>query len=254
MNDLMTIKNVRGYSDDKTVFLNLEDVSRGLGFTQIKNDVEYVKWERVESYLKDLSFSPKVGKETYIPENIFYKLCFKANNETARAFQNLVCDEVLPTIRKTGGYVNNEEAFIGTYLPFADEQTKLLFSTTLKTVQSLNRKIEQDKPKVLFADAVATSKTSILIGDLAKILKQNGIEIGQKRLFGWLRDNGYLIKSGESRNMPTQKAMETKLFEVKETAIDKPNGTVLVTKTTKVTGKGQQYFVNKLLKEGLLNT
>lgn len=254
MNDLMTIKNVRGYSDDKTVFLNLEDVSRGLGFTQTKNDVEYVKWERVESYLKDLSFSPKVGKETYIPENIFYKLCFKANNETARVFQNLVCDEVLPTIRKTGGYVSNEEAFIGTYLPFADEQTKLLFSTTLKTVQSLNRKIEQDKPKVLFADAVATSKTSILIGDLAKILKQNGIEIGQKRLFGWLRDNGYLIKSGESRNMPSQKAMETKLFEVKETAIDKPNGTVLVTKTTKVTGKGQQYFVNKLLKEGLLNT
>jgi len=107
--------------------------------------------------------------------------------------------------------------------------------------------IEQ-KPKVIFADAVATSTQSCLIGELAKILRQNGIEIGQNRLFDWLRANGYLCRYGEKYNQPTQKAMEMELFEVKKTSITKPNGTVLVTTTTKVTGKGQIYFVNKLIK------
>ena len=103
------------------------------------------------------------------------------------------------------------------------------------------------KPKEIFADAVSASNTSILIGDLAKILKQNGVNTGQKRLFEWLRDNGYLIKSGNSRNMPTQRSMELKLFEVKETTVANPDGSVRVTKTTKVTGKGQMYFINKLV-------
>ena len=107
--------------------------------------------------------------------------------------------------------------------------------------------IEQ-KPKVIFADAVATSTQSCLIGELAKILRQNGIEIGQNRLFDWLRANGYLCRYGEKYNQPTQKAMEMELFEVKKTSITKPNGTILITATTKVTGKGQVYFVNKLLK------
>lgn len=111
----------------------------------------------------------------------------------------------------------------------------------------LSEKIEQDKPKVLFADAVETADTSILVGDLAKLIKQNGVDIGQKRLFAWLRDKGYLIKSGNSRNMPTQKSMDLKLFEVKERTISNPDGSVRITKTTKVTGKGQQYFINKFL-------
>lgn len=112
---------------------------------------------------------------------------------------------------------------------------------------SLEEKIEQDKPKVLFADAVATADTSILVGDLAKLLKQNGVDIGQKRLFDWLRNKGYLIKKGLSKNMPTQKSMELKLFEVKERAINNPDGTIRVTRTTKVTGAGQRYFINKFL-------
>ena len=115
--------------------------------------------------------------------------------------------------------------------------------------QEQAKEITEMKPKAIFADAVATSKSSILIGDLAKILKGNGIETGQKRLFNWLRENGYLIKSGSSKNMPTQKAMELKLFEVKVTTINNPDGSIRVTKTTKVTGKGQQYFINKFLKE-----
>lgn len=155
---------------------------------------------------------------------------------------------MLPAIRTTGGYVNNDDTFVNTYLPFADEQTKMLFRSTLETVRNLNSKIEQDKPKVLFADAVETAKTSILIGDLAKLIKQNGVDIGQKRLFDWLREKGYLIKNGNSRNMPTQKAMDLKLFEVKERTINNPDGSVKITKTTKVTGKGQQYFINKFLK------
>lgn len=117
----------------------------------------------------------------------------------------------------------------------------------------LTSKIEQDKPKVMFADAVSASKTSILIGDLAKLLKQNGYDIGQKRLFEKLRQDGYLIKGGSSQNMPTQKAMERGLFEVKETSIANPDGSIRITRTTKVTGKGQQYFINKLLKTTVQN-
>lgn len=116
-----------------------------------------------------------------------------------------------------------------------------------KRIRNLEIKVEEDKPKVLFADAVAASNTSILVGDLAKLIRQNGVEIGQNRLFDWLRNNGFLIKHGERRNMPTQRSMEMKLFEVKETAINNPDGSVRVTRTTKVTGKGQAYFVNAFL-------
>lgn len=116
-----------------------------------------------------------------------------------------------------------------------------------RRIKKLESKVEADAPKVLFADAIAASNTSILVGDLAKILRQNGIKMGQNRLFTWLRDNGYLCRNGERRNMPTQKSMESGLFEVKETVINNPDGSIRVTKTTKVTGKGQAYFINKLL-------
>ena len=122
-----------------------------------------------------------------------------------------------------------------------------------KRVQELESKIEQDKPRVLFAQAVETAKTSILVGDLAKILKQNGVETGQKRLFERLRQDGFLIKDGQSRNMPTQRAMEMGLFEVKESTVSNPDGSIRVTKTTKVTGRGQGYFVNKYLQGGVMN-
>ena len=123
-----------------------------------------------------------------------------------------------------------------------------LLSEKNKQVEHLTATIEQQKPKVIFADAVSASKTSILIGDLAKLIRQNGVEVGQKRLFEWLRQNGWLMKSGNSKNMPTQRGMEMKLFEVKEGSYVDSNGVNVVTKTTKVTGKGQQYFVNIFLK------
>ena len=123
-----------------------------------------------------------------------------------------------------------------------------LLAEKSKQVEHLTTTIEEQKPKVPFADAVSASKTSILIGDLAKLIRQNGVEVGQKRLFEWLRNNGWLMKSGNSKNMPTQRGMEMKLFEVKEGSYVDSNGVNVVTKTTKVTGKGQQYFVNIFLK------
>lgn len=130
------------------------------------------------------------------------------------------------------------------------------YAEALKLAANQAEKIEQQKqtiaiqaPKALFADAVATSHTSILIGDLAKLIRQNGVDIGQNRLFAWLRDHGYLISKGDRRNMPTQRAMDLELFDIKERTFQNPDGSVRITKTTKVTGKGQQYFINKFLQK-----
>lgn len=134
------ITNVCGvdcYEKDGTAYLRLETVARGLGFVQMKNDVEYVKWERISSYLEELGFSPEVGKESFIPENIFYRLAMKAKNDTAEKFQAKVADEIIPTIRKTDGYVADEDLFIVTYLPYADDEAKALFKTTLTRDKSL---------------------------------------------------------------------------------------------------------------------
>ena len=140
---------------------------------------------------------------------------------------------------------NSPEKIMARALMLADKQIK-----TLQIENAEQKKtIEEQKPKVLFADSVETAKTSILIGEFAKILKQNGVEIGQNRLFDWLRNNNYLIKSGERRNTPTQTAMEKGLFEIKERTLNNPDGSVRITRTTKLTGKGQVYFVNKFLKE-----
>ena len=245
-NEIITIKNVRGYMDEKgTAWLNLEDVARGLGFTQIKNKKEYIRWERVAQYLKEIAF-PTSGENDYIPENIFYKLCMKADNEVARKFQDRVCDEILPSIRKYGMYATDE------LLDNPDLIIKM--ATRLKEEKAKNKELEdkmkENKPKIIFADSVETSKNTILIGELAKIIKQNGVDIGQKRLFTWLRDNGFLIKrEGTDYNMPTQKSMELELFEIKETAVTHSDGHISINKTPKVTGKGQVYFINKFLKD-----
>ncbi|WP_407934476.1 phage antirepressor [Fusobacterium polymorphum] len=232
--------------DEKgTAWLNLEDVARGLGFTQIKNKKEYIRWERVAQYLKEIAF-PTCGENDYIPENVFYKLCMKADNEVARKFQDRVCDEILPSIRKYGMYATDE------LLDNPDLIIKM--ATRLKEEKAKNKELEdkmkENKPKIIFADSVETSKNTILIGELAKIIKQNGVDIGQKRLFTWLRENGYLIKKiGTDYNMPTQKSMELELFEIKETAVTHSDGHISINKTPKVTGKGQVYFINKFLKD-----
>lgn len=243
MSNLITISGVRGFVDENDVAqLNLEDVSRGLGFTQTKNGVEYVRWERVNGYLENMGFPHLAGKE-FIPENVFYRLGMKGENEAAQQFQIKVADEILPSIRRHGMYAT--DSTIENILTNPDFGIQLL--TALKTERAekkrLTEKIEQDAPKVSFADAVASSETSIPVGDLAKLLKQNGINTGQNRLFEYLRQNGYLVKYGDSRNIPTQKYMEMGLFEIKESTVYKPNGNILIQRTPKITGKGQIYFV-----------
>lgn len=179
---------------------------------------------------------------TVINESGLYALIFGSKLESAKRFKHWVTSEVLPSIRKHGGYIAGQDTL-------SDEE---LLSRALMVAQSKieenQKQIERMKPKEIFADAVATSHTAILIGDLAKLLKQNGVETGQKRLFVWMRENGYLIKrKGADWNMPTQKSMEMGLFEVKESTVNNPDGSVRINKTTKVTGKGQQYFINKFL-------
>ena len=245
-NEIVTIKNVRGYIDKKgTAWLNLEDVAKGLGFTQIKNKKEYIRWERVAQYLKEIAF-PTCGENDYIPENVFYKLCMKADNEVARKFQDNVCDEILPSIRKYGMYATDE------LLDNPDLIIKM--ATRLKEEKAKNKELEdkmkEDKPKVLFAEAVSIAKNTILIREMAKLIKQNGIDMGERRLFIWLRENGYLIKKiGTDYNMPTQKSMDLGLFEIKESPVLHSSGEIEISKTPKVTGKGQQYFLNLFLKD-----
>lgn len=245
MNGIITIQNIPCYEEDGVAFLNLEACARGLGFTQEKNGVEYVKWERVGGYLEEMGFSPQVGKEAYIPENMFYRLAMKAKNETAEKFQALVADEIIPAIRKHGLYATPEtvEAMLG------DPDTMIAVLTEYKRERAerirLTEQAKKDAPKVLFADSVTASDTTILIGELAKLLKQNGYQSGQNRLFETMRQEGYLIsRKGTDYNMPAQRSMEMGLFVIKETAITHADGHVTVSKTTKVTGKGQVYFVN----------
>lgn len=143
---------------------------------------------------------------------------------------------------------NTPDQVMARALKIANQTIDRLKDTNIELLNDVNRM----KPKEIFADAVAASHTSILIGDLAKLIKQNGIDIGQKRLFAWMRDKGYLIKrNGSDWNMPTQKSMEMGLFEVKESTVNNPDGSVRINRTTKVTGKGQQYFINKLLGSGV---
>lgn len=164
-------------------------------------------------------------------------ICMVQKNDKARQIRQYLID-----MEKAW---NTPEQVMARALKIADQTIHRLQIEN----KQLSEKIEQDKPKTIFADAVSSSRTSILVGDLAKLLRQNGVEIGQKRLFTYLRDNGYLMKYGNSRNIPTQRYMEQGLFEVKESNVQNPDGSVRITMTTKVTGKGQVYFINKFLNE-----
>lgn len=177
---------------------------------------------------------------TVVNESGLYSLVLSSKLPSAKKFKRWVTSEVLPALRKTGQYQVKE-------LSGSELMAKALIEAQ-NVLAAKDKVIEEMKPKVVFADAVATSHTSILVGELAKILKQNGIEMGQKRLFAWLREKGYLIKrQGTDYNMPTQKAMDLGLFEIKEGSYVNGSGVNITTKTPKVTGKGQQYFINKFL-------
>lgn len=224
-----------------------KDVAQALGYSQTAKAVR----EHVKDNHKGMSVLDTPGgkqETTIIDEAGLYSLVMRAKTEKAEAFQEWVTGEVLPAIRKHGGYLTPDK--IEQALTDPDMIIKL--ATTLKEERAARQQAEANlqaaKPKVLFADAVSASDSTILIGDLAKILKQNGYNTGQKRLFQWLRDNGYLIKrQGADYNSPTQRSMELGLFRVKETPIIHADGHVTVNKTVKVTPKAQIYFANKFL-------
>lgn len=204
--------------------------------------VEYGFVEGVDFCSKMSKTSPNAGRPSInhdLTIGMAKEICMIQRNERGKQarFYFIECEKRLKGLNAPSYQIADP---IDRAKRWIEEETKR---------QEQAKEISEMKSKAIFADAVATSKSSILIGDLAKILKGNGIETGQKRLFNWLRESGYLIKSGSSKNMPTQKAMELKLFEVKVTTINNPDGSIRVTKTTKVTGKGQQYFINKFLKE-----
>lgn len=186
---------------------------------------------------------PRQGETWFITESGLYAVILRSDKPNAKKFKRWVTSEVLPSIRKNGGYIAGQENMSD------DELMAKALMVAQNKIAEKDKQIERMKPKEIFADAVSASHTSILVGDMAKLLKQNGVDIGQKRLFEWLRENGYLIKrKGSDWNMPTQKSMEMGLFDIKESTVNNPDGSVRINRTTKVTGKGQQYFINKFLR------
>ena len=219
-----------------------KDVAEALGYSKARNAIA----THIDSEdKKDAPIQGTLGgvqEMTVINESGLYSLVLSSKLPSAKKFKRWVTSEVLPAVRKTGQYQVKE-------LSGSELMAKALIEAQ-SVLAAKDKQIEQMKPKVVFADAVATSHTSILVGELAKILKQNGIDMGQKRLFAWLREKGYLIKrQGTDYNMPTQKAMELGLFEIKEGSYVNGSGVNITTKTPKITGKGQQYFINKFLQQ-----
>lgn len=252
MNDIKSFSSAE-FGTVRTVEINNEpyfvgkDVAEILGYSNASKAVI----DRVDTDDKLTSQFSNSGQNrdmTVINESGLYSLILGSKLPTAKKFKHWVTSEVLPSIRKHGAYMTDNT--IEQAITNPDFLIKL--ATELKTEKQkrelLERKVVTDKPKVLFANAVSVANTSILIGELAKILKQNGVNIGQNRLFEWLRTNGYLIsRQGTDRNMPTQRAMEIGLFEIKETVVAHADGHTTISKTPKVTGRGQVYFVNKFI-------
>lgn len=248
MNELQVFKN-QEFGSVRTLVINSEpwfvgkDVAEALGYKNTKDalakHVDSEDKEILKSQNATLENIPNRGV-TVVNESGLYSLVLSSKLPSAKKFKRWVTSEVLPALRKTGQYQVKE-------LSGQELMAKALIEAQ-SVLAAKDKVIEEMKPKVVFADAVATSHTSILVGELAKILKQNGIDMGQKRLFAWLREKGYLIKrQGTDYNMPTQKAMELGLFEIKEGSYVNGSGVNITTKTPKVTGKGQQYFINKFL-------
>ena len=226
-----------------------KDVAEILGYKDT-SDALKKHVDKEDTVLLKVGETPTLKSSNFgmyiINESGLYSLILSSKMPKAKEFKRWVTSEVIPAIRKHGGYLTADKI----EQALTDPDTIIKLATTLKEERAARQQAEASlqaaKPKVLFADAVSASDSTILIGDLAKLIKQNGHPIGQKRLFNWMREQGYLIKrAGADYNSPTQRAMEMGLFKIKETAISHSDGHVSVSKTTKVTGKGQQYFINK---------
>ena len=230
--------------NDEAYFVG-KDVAKILRYSNTQRSVNaHVDSEDKRGY--QISTTYGTQEMTVINESGLYSLILSSKMPQAKEFKHWVTSEVLPAIRKHGAYMTDEKAFnvIHNANGLADLLQQAADQLKAKDIQ-----IAEMKPKALFADAVSTSNSSILIGQLAKILRQNGVSIGQNRLFAWMRKHGYLGTRGSNRNVPTQRSMELGLFKTKETVINHSDGHTTVNITTKVTGKGQQYFIQKFLGE-----
>lgn len=238
--------DIRVVGEGEKVMFVASDVAKALGYKRPNDAInQHCKGATVKHRIVDsLNRSQEMR---VIRESDVYRLVTNSQLPAAEEFEVWVMEEVLPSIRKHGGYLTPEKVEEALLNP----DTLIRLATDLKEERQkridAEQLVEAQKPKVLFADAVSTSDTSILIGQLAKLITQNGHNIGQNRLFEWMRQNGYLGKSGQHYNEPTQYAMERGWFEVKERTVNNPDGSVRITRTTKVTGKGQVYFINKFL-------
>lgn len=250
MNDLQTFNyqsnEVRTIQKDGEPWFVLKDVCQILGLGTPAKVAE--RLDPDEKGVNQIHTPGGKQEMTCINESGLYNVILRSDKPEAKPFRKWVTSEVLPAIRRHGAYMTPETI----EKALTDPDTIIQLATTLKEERAarlaLEAQAQADKPKVLFADAVATSKTSILIGELAKLISQNGISIGQNRLFAWMRDNGYLIRrKGSDYNMPTQRSMDLCLFEIKETVVAHADGHTSTNKTPKVTGKGQQYFINLFL-------
>ena len=229
-------------SSDGQPWFVAKDVCDSLGIGKYRDALSRLDDDERGSVLVDTPGGPQtVGT---VSEAGFYKLVMRSRKPEAKAFQRWVTHDVLPAIRRTGGYMVAKQ----------DETPEQIMARAVlvaqDTIERQKREIAELKPKALFADAVAASDGTCLVGELAKMLKQNGVSIGQNRLFAWMREHGYLGKTGSNRNVPTQRAMEQGLFRIKETAVTHSDGHVTINRTPKVTGKGQRYFIDAFAKRG----
>lgn len=239
MNELQIFNNdefgqIRTIEIDGKPYFSAKDVAEALGYSNPRKAI----LDHCKGVTKrDTLTAGGQQAVNFIPEGDIYRLIVRSNLPSAERFEKWVFDDVIPQIRQTGGY----------QLPQTYSEALRALADKAEQNEKLAARIETMRPKEIFADAVAASKTSILIGELAKLITQNGYQIGQTRLFKWMRERGYLIKDGSSKNMPMQRYVQQGLFEIKESNVQNPDGSVRITKTTKVTGKGQQYFINKFL-------
>ncbi len=241
-------QQVRTVTIDNAPYFVGKDVASILGYARTADAIK-AHVDNEDKLTRQFTDSGQRRKMTVVNESGLYSLILGSKLPQAKEFKHWVTSEVLPAIHKHGAYMTPQTIEKALLNP----DTIINLATQLKEEQQKRKRLQEEnevmKPKALFADAVTTSKSAILVGQLAKILKQNGIEIGQNRLFAWLRENGYLGKRGSNRNVPTQKSVAMGLFKTKETAVTHADGHTTVQITTKVTGKGQQYFINKFLGE-----
>lgn len=270
MNELQVFNNEE-FGSVRTTIINGEpyfvgkDVAEILGYSNTRDAI--AKRVDDEDKLDGVAICDSIGREQkpiFINESGLYSLVLSSKLPAAKKFKRWITSEVIPSIRKNGGYIAGQENMSDEELMAKaiivaqrkiDEQNRIIksqqeiISVKDDIITTQERKIEEDKPKTLFADTVHASEDSIPIGDLAKFICQKGYKIGRNQLFKWMRDNGYLIKSGASKNIPTQRYIEQGLFEIEESTVSKPDGMTVLKRTTKVTGKGQIYFVNIFLKD-----